>query len=69
MTLGHGAMAVETPFFIYLGLTLLVFGSGFFKPNMTSIISEMYKGKKDRVFIVINAKVKDRQQADSFITI
>ena len=43
MTLGHGAMAFETPFFIYLGLTLLVFGSGFFKPNITSIISGMYK--------------------------
>ena len=48
MTLGHGAMAVETPFFIYLGLTLLVFGSGFFKPNMTSIISEMYKGRDEK---------------------
>ena len=48
ITLGHGAMAVETPFFIYLGLTLLVFGSGFFKPNMTSIISEMYKGKDEK---------------------
>ena len=48
MTLGHSAMAVETPFFIYLGLTLLVFGSGFFKPNMTSIISKMYKGKDEK---------------------
>ncbi|MDG1697787.1 MAG: peptide MFS transporter [Polaribacter sp.] len=48
MTLGHGAMAIETPFFIYVGLTLLVFGSGFFKPNMTSIISEMYKGKNEK---------------------
>lgn len=45
MTLGHACMAFETPFFIYSGLTLLVFGSGFFKPNMTSIISEMYKEK------------------------
>ena len=41
MTLGHASMAMESSFFIYLGLTLLVFGSGFFKPNMTSIISEM----------------------------
>ncbi|SEB68206.1 proton-dependent oligopeptide transporter, POT family [Tenacibaculum sp. MAR_2009_124] len=48
MTLGHGAMAIETPFFIYTGLTLLVFGSGFFKPNMTSIISEMYAGKSEK---------------------
>ena len=48
MTLGHASMAVETPFFIYTGLTLLVFGSGFFKPNMTSIISEMYKEKPEK---------------------
>ena len=48
MSLGHGAMAIETPFFIYLGLTLLVFGSGFFKPNMTSIISEMYKDRPEK---------------------
>lgn len=48
MTLGHAAMALETQFFIYLGLTLLVFGSGFFKPNMTSIISEMYKGREEK---------------------
>jgi len=48
MTLGHASMALETPFFIYLGLTLLVFGSGFFKPNMTSIISEMYAKKPEK---------------------
>lgn len=48
MTLGHVCMALEHPFFIYLGLTLLVFGSGFFKPNMTSIISEMYKDHTDK---------------------
>ncbi|UOB18721.1 peptide MFS transporter [Abyssalbus ytuae] len=48
MTLGHGSMALETPFFIYLGLTLLVFGNGFFKPNMTSIISEMYRDRPEK---------------------
>lgn len=55
MTLGHACMALETQFFIYLGLTLLVFGSGFFKPNMTSIISEMYKNhqnKKDGAYTI-----------------
>ncbi|WP_369047701.1 oligopeptide:H+ symporter [Tenacibaculum sp. UWU-22] len=55
MTLGHGSMALESPFFIYLGLTLLVFGSGFFKPNMTSIISEMYNDvpeKKDGAYTI-----------------
>lgn len=48
MTLGHACMALETSFFIYSGLTLLVFGSGFFKPNMTSIISEMYVTKPEK---------------------
>ena len=48
MTLGHGAMALETPFFIYAGLILLVFGNGFFKPNMTSIVSEMYKDRPEK---------------------
>ena len=55
MTMGHAAMAVETKFSIYLGLALLVFGNGFFKPNMTSIISEMYKGhpeKKDGAYTI-----------------
>ncbi|WP_338408837.1 peptide MFS transporter [uncultured Flavobacterium sp.] len=48
MTLGHASMAVETQFSIYLGLVLLVFGNGFFKPNMTSIISEMYKDRPEK---------------------
>jgi POT family proton-dependent oligopeptide transporter len=57
MTLGHASMAVESPFFIYTGLTLLVFGSGFFKPNMTSIVAEMYKSpelqsKKDGAYTI-----------------
>lgn len=53
MTLGHASMAFETEFSLYLGLALLVIGTGFFKPNITSIISEMYKGnegKKDGAY-------------------
>ena len=55
MTLGHFSMAFESTFSIYLGLTLMVFGNGFFKPNMTSIISEMYKNhieKKDGAYTI-----------------
>ena len=48
MTLGHASMALETQWSIYLGLALLVFGNGFFKPNMTSIISEMYQHKPEK---------------------
>lgn len=55
MTLGHASMAFETPFFVYMGLTFLVVGSGFFKPNMTSIISVMYEEhqeKKDGAYTI-----------------
>jgi len=55
MTLGHGAMALDTTFSFYVGLALLVIGTGFFKPNITSIISEMYKtreSKKDGAYTI-----------------
>jgi POT family proton-dependent oligopeptide transporter len=55
MTLGHAAMFLDTPFMLYLGLGLLVIGTGFFKPNMTSILSEMYKKfpeKKDGAYTI-----------------
>lgn len=48
MTLGHACMAIETTTSFYLGLAFLVIGTGFFKPNITSIISEMYKGKESK---------------------
>ncbi len=55
MTMGHAFMAFDTPIFMYLGLTCLVIGTGFFKPNMTSILSEMYKSfpeKKDGAYTI-----------------
>lgn len=55
MTAGHASMAVETEFSLYLGLALLVIGTGFFKPNITSIISEMYAylpEKKDGAYTI-----------------
>ena len=55
MTLGHAFMAFDTPIFMYLGLAALVIGTGFFKPNMTSILSEMYKSfpeKKDGAYTI-----------------
>jgi len=48
MTLGHLAMVFETQASLYTGLALLVIGTGFFKPNITSIISTMYKGKESK---------------------
>jgi len=55
MTLGHACMALETEFSIYGGLALLVIGTGFFKPNITSVISELYKKhpeKKDGAYTI-----------------
>jgi|SRR5690625_3350325 len=55
MTSGHAFMAMETEFSLYMGLGLLVIGTGFFKPNITSIISEMYKylpEKKDGAYTI-----------------
>ena len=55
MTLGHGAMALESEMTMYLGIALLILGNGFFKPNMTSIISHMYKDvpeKKDGAYTI-----------------
>ncbi|WP_233897855.1 peptide MFS transporter [Tenacibaculum piscium] len=48
MTLGHAAMAFDTEISLYAGLGLLVIGTGFFKPNITAIISEMYKKSPDK---------------------
>lgn len=55
MTLGHGSMALESEITMYFGIALLILGNGFFKPNMTSIISHMYKDvpeKKDGAYTI-----------------
>ena len=45
MTLGHAAMALEifNDFFLYLGLICLIIGNGLFKPNISSIVGQLYK--------------------------
>lgn len=55
MTLGHASMALETEFFLYVGLGCLIIGNGLFKPNMTSMISHLYKDhpeKKDGAYSI-----------------
>ncbi len=56
MSLGHVSMAIETHhIFLYIGIACLIIGNGFFKPNMTSIISNMYKEhpeKKDGAYTI-----------------
>lgn len=44
MTLGHASMALEVfadPFF-FLGLGLLIIGNGLFKPNISSMVGQLY---------------------------
>ena len=45
MTLGHASMALETftHSFFYIGLVMLIVGNGFFKPNISSIVGQLYK--------------------------
>lgn len=45
MTLGHLSMALEvlTDSFFYVGLALIIIGNGLFKPNIGSIVGQLYK--------------------------
>ena len=57
MTLGHAAMALEVfyDFYLYVGLSFLIVGNGFFKPNISSMVGQMYKdqGKiKDAAYTI-----------------
>ena len=55
MTMGHVIMFFDSVIALYIGLGCLVIGTGFFKPNMTSILSEMYKAfpeKKDGAYTI-----------------
>ncbi|WP_299384217.1 peptide MFS transporter [uncultured Lacinutrix sp.] len=47
MTLGHASMALEgaTSMFFYVGLILLILGNGLFKPNISSMVGQLYKGQ------------------------
>ena len=47
MTLGHASLAFEgfTDAFFYMGLGLIILGNGFFKPNISSIVGQLYKNQ------------------------
>lgn len=55
MTLGHAALAFETEFMFYTGLGLLIFGNGFFKPNISTMVGQLYtddQEKKDAAYTI-----------------
>lgn len=45
MTLGHASMALEVTAdtFFFIGLGLLIIGNGLFKPNISSMVGQLYK--------------------------
>ncbi len=55
ITLGHASMAVsdlqigmDLKFVFYIGLLLIVLGTGLFKPNMSAIVGKMYPPQSDK---------------------
>ena len=48
MTVGHAAMAFETAGLFYTGLALLIVGNGLFKPNISSIVGQLYEKDTER---------------------
>jgi len=57
MTLGHASMALEgiSANFFYLGLALMILGNGMFKPNISSMVGNLYpdtSSKKDAGYTI-----------------
>ncbi|WP_437919611.1 peptide MFS transporter [Sphingobacterium sp. LRF_L2] len=57
MTLGHASMALEgeSRLFFYLGLGLMIIGNGLFKPNISSMVGQLYpnnSSKKDAGYTI-----------------
>ena len=58
MALGHGALAINSDYAFFAGLSLLIIGNGFFKPNISSLVGEIYsknddlKALKDSAFTI-----------------
>lgn len=58
MALGHGALAIKSDYAFFAGLSLLIIGNGFFKPNISSLVGEIYsknddlKALKDSAFTI-----------------
>ena len=55
MTLGHISLALETATSFYAGLVLLILGNGFFKPNISSIVGQLYASegaRKDSAYTI-----------------
>ncbi|MEO9021677.1 MAG: peptide MFS transporter [Ginsengibacter sp.] len=56
MTIGHACMAAETHAFFFTGLACLIIGNGLFKPNISSMVGQLYSNhdsaKKDSAYTI-----------------
>jgi len=55
MTIGHASMAFETSTTFYIGLGCLIVGNGLFKPNISSMVGQLYgegSKKKDSAYTI-----------------
>jgi len=43
MAIGTFLMAIPGPFSFYLGISILIVGNGFFKPNISTMVGQLYK--------------------------
>jgi POT family proton-dependent oligopeptide transporter len=48
MTCGHASMAFDTRLAFYIGLGLLISGNGLFKPNISSMVGQLYANNPER---------------------
>lgn len=48
MTAGHACLALETETTWYLGLFLIIIGNGLFKPNISSMVGQLYADEPER---------------------
>ncbi|MCB1142024.1 MAG: peptide MFS transporter [Leptospiraceae bacterium] len=55
MMLGHFSLALDGIHFFYIGLSFLIIGNGFFKPNISTLLGRAYDShpeKKDSAFTI-----------------
>ena len=55
MAAGHLVMTIQSSIFFYIALALIIVGNGFFKPNISSIVGELYPAgstKRDGGFTI-----------------
>lgn len=48
MSLGHLLLTIELPIFFYGSLALIIVGNGFFKPNISSFVGDLYHKEDSR---------------------